>query len=123
MKIIYKDRGEGKTTDLIKLSAERGGYIVCRNIDEASNIAYMANVLKLNIPHPITYDEFINKRYGEIKEFYIDNVENLLLYMSRTPIHTITLTKEEEVDYITPSLNEGKILRDEGGITKIEWIK
>lgn len=96
MKIIYKDRGEGKTTDLIKLSFERGGYIVCKNIDEASNILFMANELGYNIPLPITYNEFINKRHGIIKEFYIDNVENLLSYLTKSPIHAITLSKDKE---------------------------
>lgn len=95
MKIIYKGRGEGKTTDLIKLSFERGGYIICKDIDEAHNISFIANELGCDIPLPITYDEFINKRYGKIKEFYIDNVDNLLLYLTKSPIHAITLSKEE----------------------------
>lgn len=97
MKIIYKGRQKGKTTDLIKRSAERGGYIVCETSNECIKIQQKANRLNLNIKFPITYNEIITcKYYGRgIKEFYIDNAENFIQAICRYKVNTITLTKEQ----------------------------
>lgn len=94
MEKIILNRGCGKTTELIKKSANTGDYIVCRSISEASEIRDHAFVLGLKIPLPITYDEFINKRYRgkNISGFLIDNIEDLLQYISnRVPVKAITL--------------------------------
>ena len=98
MEIICKSRRMGKTTDLIKLSAKSGGYIVCLCLDEANRIFHQADSMGLNIPYPITFSEFINKQYyGKgIKEFLIDNADLLLQQMSSVPIRVISLTATKE---------------------------
>ena len=54
MKLVLAPRGGGKTTELIKMSHERGGYIVCTNHREAYRIAKEAEAMGLNIHFPIT---------------------------------------------------------------------
>lgn len=90
-------KGEGKTDELIKLSAKNGGYIVCRSMTLSEGILYRAKQLGLRIPMPITYEEFINKRYlgRGIKSFLIDDVDVLLQYMTKVTISAITLTENE----------------------------
>jgi hypothetical protein len=92
-KIIMK-RGYGKTTQLIKKSAETKNYIVCRNSDEAREIQCKAMKLGLDIPFPITYTEFIEKKYcgKNINGFLIDNVDILLEFISNVPVNAITLS-------------------------------
>lgn len=96
MNIIHKGKGEGKTTELIKLSATHQAYIVCCSIQEANRILKQARDMGLNIPMPITYDDFIEKKYyGKyIKGFLIDNAEHLLQQMTKVPITDITINKE-----------------------------
>ena len=96
MKIIYKERNGGKTTELIKLSHETKHYIVCSKHDEAICLFNEAKEMGYDIPQPITYYEFVNGKYGEfVGGFLIDNVECLLEYISKVPITAITLTKNE----------------------------
>ncbi len=96
MEKIILDKGEGKTESLIKMSAFNGGYIVCHSQSECSRIQKVAIEKGFNIPFPLTYDEFLDKKYYSkgIKEFLIDNVEMLLERMSPVvPISYITLNK------------------------------
>lgn len=95
-KIIYKGRNTGKTTELIKLASTHQAYIVCHSIQCANGILKQARDMGLNIPMPITYDNFIDKKYyGEgIKGFLIDNAEHLLQRMTKVPIMAITINKE-----------------------------
>lgn len=97
MKIIYKERKKGKTTELIKLSAEHHNYIVCHSISEVYRINDEARKMGLNIPFPITYDEFIKgKYYGKgVKGFLIDNAEMLLQYITKVPITAITINRND----------------------------
>lgn len=98
MKIIYKPRRTGKTTDLIKLSHESGGYIVCFNQIEAERVFRIAIGMNCNIPFPISFDEFITKQYhgSGIKEFYIDNIDMCIQEVSPVPVQTITISKTED---------------------------
>ena len=95
MNIIYRKRGQGKTTELIKISAETRCYIVCESQSVAITIQRNATELGYNIPLPLTYSEFLHHRYYAhgIKGLLIDNAELLLEYISKeVPIHTITMT-------------------------------
>ena len=86
-------RGYGKTTKLIKKSAKSGDYIVCNKLDEANRIQYEAKQMGLDIPLPITYAEFIEKRYHgrNISGFLIDNLELFLQYLSNVPVNAVTM--------------------------------
>lgn len=100
MNIIFDKRRTGKTTELIKLSAETGHYIVTLNNLTANDILNKAKKMNLTIPNPLTYHEFINcSYYGKnINGFLIDDAEMLLQGMSSYKIHTITMTDKQEVN-------------------------
>lgn len=93
MEKIIMQRGYGKTTQLIKKSAKSGDYIVCHRLDEAKQIKYEAKQMGLDIPLPITYSEFVEKRYHgrKISGFLIDNLEMFLQYLSSVPVNVITM--------------------------------
>lgn len=98
MKIIIRPRGMGKTTELIRQSNKEWKYIVCHSHQEAVRIQEQARRINIEIPLPITYQEFLEKQYyGKgIKGFLVDNVGMLLQSLSPVKIDTITLTDGEE---------------------------
>jgi hypothetical protein len=98
MEKIIEPRKSGKTTLLINKSAASGDYIVCEDNKNAIIIKRRALDMGLNIPCPITYEEFINKRYfgKNIKGFLIDNADYFLQYLSHIPIHAITMSLYNE---------------------------
>jgi len=93
MEIIIKPRGGGKTTELIKMAHERGGYIVCRNFTEAQRIYDEARKMELYILFPLAYNEFIDSAYhgSNVREFYIDDAQVLLQQLTAVNIKAITL--------------------------------
>ena len=93
MQKIIKGKGQGKTEALIKISNQSKEYIVCSNTDQATQISLRAQELKLPIPFPITYDEFIKKDYHayNIKGFLIDDIDILIQYISTTKISAVTM--------------------------------
>lgn len=97
MQIIVSGRRSGKTTKLIKLCAEKGGLIVCANVQRVESIAKMAREMGLKIPQPITFDELRERQYygTGVKQFYIDDAEYLLQYLTPVPIVAITMSKED----------------------------
>ena len=93
MEKIILERGGGKTTKLIEMSAKTGAYIVCTNHAEASMIAGFASKNGHNIPFPITYSEFLDKQYYRgLPGVLIDNAEMLLDRISMVPILALTIT-------------------------------
>ena len=94
MRIIQLPRVAGKTYQLITISAERGAYIVCRDIDAVDRIVQRAEGRKLDIPYPITFEEFANKRYyGKgIREMLIDDIDQLLIYLAGVNVSYATYT-------------------------------
>lgn len=97
MHILVGERATGKTSQLIKIAAENGGYIVCRSKMMAGEINNMAHKMELRIAFPLTYEEFLQRRYfGKgISKFYIDDADALLQSMTEVPIEIITLTQEK----------------------------
>ncbi len=98
MKVIHKPRQTGKTTELIKIASQEGGYIVCHSRGEAYRISKTAEEIGKQILFPITYDEYLNGSYRgkNIKAFYIDNVEFLLSIIARgVPVKAVSVNKEE----------------------------
>lgn len=102
MKVILQNRQTGRTQELIRLcaQAERRGevsYIVCSTQKEAYRIADVAKQLGLIIAFPITYDEFFNHQYAamNIRNFFIDNADQLLQYFTVVTIQAVTMELEK----------------------------
>jgi hypothetical protein len=96
MKIIAMERQQGKTTELVKMSAQSGDYIVTKDHSTARYTVEIARKLGLNIPFPLTFDEFIRREWNGrfVNGFLIDDAELLLLYMLyiEKPIHAMTIS-------------------------------
>lgn len=94
MKVITSP---GKTPQLIQIAAERGGYIVCADTRRVAAITHMAREMDLKIAFPLTFDEFVKRRYHgrNMRELYIDEVGDLAraLALGLVPIHAITVSE------------------------------
>ena len=110
MEKIIMQKGYGKTTQLIKKSAESGDYIVCHSFDEADRIKFSAKQMGLGIPLPITYAEFIEKRYHgrNISGFLIDNLEMFLQFLSNVPVNAVTMCPNAETKTVEQPASDEK---------------
>ena len=105
MKIDLRKRGTGKTTDLMQRSIETGYNMVVLNEREKKRIQdiFLESNIK-DYPEIFTFSDFIDKnkmRGKKIKGLLIDNAEHLLQFIAREiPIHTITLSEEENFSEI-----------------------
>ena len=81
MEIIARPRQAGKTSKVLKLAEKHFAYIICPDRKQAMLIWEQALKKKINIPMPITWKEFIDKKYcssGIKGGFVIDNVNMCL---------------------------------------------
>lgn len=94
MKIITGMPGSGKTTTLIKRSAESGGTIVCASAERKDSVMLLAEHWGYEIPAPITCFDFLNKRYSFTpqSEFLIDDLEEFFAAISPVPVTAITIS-------------------------------
>ena len=93
MEVISLPRRGGKTTEIIKRCSEFGGYIVTFNHQACRNIAKQAEDMKVKIPMPITFHEFINNQYHPpgVKQFHIDNLDLCIQGFSRVPVRSFSI--------------------------------
>lgn len=96
---IFRPRQSGKSTDLIKMSAVTGHYIVTANRARAEILFELAKELGYNIPNPFTVDDYLRSRKLKgsfIKEILIDDADAVLQAVFDTVrIEAITMTYEE----------------------------
>lgn len=80
MKMILGSRGEGKTTELVKLSHKENKPIVCRYKSQIAHIELIAKELNLAIPYPVTVQQIKDgSLQGEkIDGLLIDDAEWIL---------------------------------------------
>lgn len=96
IEIIARPRGCGKTTELIKISARTGDYIISPCRSTVIRTMEMAEKMELKIPKPFTYEEFLSESWRglDINGFLIDDLDLLLyrlLELSK-PIHAISIS-------------------------------
>lgn len=76
MDIFVGQRGSGRTTKLIKMSAASQGIIVAATKAQCSYVKSMAAKMELDIPEPIDFAEFLNTGHCHPeKTWLIDNLE------------------------------------------------
>lgn len=94
MKVIVRPRQGGKTTELLQLAVEHFAYIVCPDMRSARHVWDVARHLGLNIPQPITWQEFLEHRYrgAGVKAFIIDDLDACLESMTMVPIIAASMT-------------------------------
>jgi hypothetical protein len=89
---VFKGKQTGKTTKLIEMASESGDYIVVANTQRADFVFKKAKEMNKVIHLPITFDEFVQGRYGSmITGFLIDDVDQIMQMISRVPVNAITL--------------------------------
>jgi hypothetical protein len=96
MLVIARPRGSGKTTELIKMSAKNWIYIVVKDHRTAYRTMEMAKRMELEIPFPLTFEEYINGQFSiTISKVLIDDAEFLLQEVAgrrRPTIQAITIS-------------------------------
>lgn len=79
MNIYISGRQFGKTTMLIKESAQTGATIAVATYQMAQHVEFLARKLNLKIPTPVTYAEiFRNYRKNENKRYLVDELQMML---------------------------------------------
>lgn len=92
MNLIIKDRGMGKTTDLLRLSDRTKIPIICK---DPELLKKMASDLLLDIPSPISYyDCFLGRKFTKTKEVYIDELDWFLRTILNANVVCATMSPE-----------------------------
>ena len=101
MKKIILGRGQGKTTELIKLSHETNTYILVANFQRQREVAKMADEMGLSIPYPVTVCDYMRTHFlgSYIKHILIDDADDVLQQIFNcVTIDAITMSPDEEAE-------------------------
>lgn len=95
--IIIRPRLCGKTTELIRRSAETGCCIVCTDMRRARQIAERAGDLALDIPFPLTAGEWVKHSYYSrgVRGLLFDDLDAIIASLSTVPVLAATWTADE----------------------------
>lgn len=106
MKIIYKSKAQGKTTDLIKLAATDNLYMVVKSKIEAERVANLAKSMNLSINFPLTFEDFIMGSFKTkgIKGFAIDNGEMLITLLVKSMARGVQI-QAISIEKLEPNIN------------------
>jgi hypothetical protein len=110
MKTIIMPRGAGKTTKAIEIAAEGFLYMVVRDRREVQRVAAIARERGLDIPFPLTFDEFLGRQFHGrgIRGFVIDGADALLARLaSGVPVAAVTMDAEEAPEETRENHGEG----------------
>jgi hypothetical protein len=96
--LILRARQGGKTTELIRQSAETGAYIVCTTHQNARRIARQAEDMELSIPFPLTATEWRSGAYYPrgVRGLLFDDLDRIVQYLSSVPVLGATWTDDGE---------------------------
>lgn len=89
MNIICKSRGEGKTTDLIRLSARTQIPIVSLSPEYVSSLA---SSLGLDIPAPLYITDFMKQRPHDI---YVDEIPYVFERAFGVKVNACTMSADD----------------------------
>ena len=110
MDILVGKRQHGKTTHLIRRSADECVYILTSNYRRASEIFNMAENMNLHIPYPVTLNEYLRSGFkgSSITRngILIDDADQILqMIFAGLPIKCITITDSDNIRYLTEPEN------------------
>ena len=98
MKIIYKKRASGKTTEIVKLSAKTQIPIICASYATVIRAKEIAQDLGLVIPEPIAIKDY---KPHSIDKILVDDAEDVLKKLLGN-IEAITIS---DLSYLLPSIS------------------
>ena len=88
--VIVGPRQNGKTTELIKLSAERNEYIIVSTLDMAQIVAKQARDMGLRIPYPVAFCQLpCQSRF--IGEVLVDESQRILEQVIGKPVDVMAV--------------------------------
>lgn len=111
MDIYVGGRGSGKSTTLIKKSAETGDYILVATKCQACAVYRQAKEMGYDIPFPVTVSEittgrnYFNDSYMKKHGLLIDELRLVLnIAFCGIPIHgaTLNLDSNTDIKYLNP---------------------
>lgn len=111
MDIYVGGRGSGKSTTLIKKSAETGDYILVATQCQAREVYRQAKEMGYDIPFPVTVSEITTRRkyfddsYMKKRGLLIDELRLVLdIAFGGIPIHGATLNLDSitDIKYLNP---------------------
>ena len=112
MKLYISGRQLGKTTTLIKRSAETGAVIVVPNVRMARYTFEMAKELGLDISEPITPMHYISRlANGGLEKSQTYLIDELQTVLSRMNVDAATLDIES-AEYLYP-FDDGEVMKGE----------
>jgi hypothetical protein len=98
MKIIQMKRGEGKTTALIKMSAEKQIPIYAMTAKERDLLIEKAKILGIdNFPTPLIPVDLYN--FSNTRKVLIDELDTFMKYIYNIEIVAATLSEVEEMSF------------------------
>ena len=110
MNILIGKRQYGKTTHLIRRSADEWVYILTFDHTRASEIFNMAKNMNLDIPYPVTLHEYLKHGFkgSSITRngILIDDADEILqMIFAGVPIKCITVSDSDNIRYLTKPEN------------------
>ncbi len=99
-KIFSGKRGNGKTSELIKIAHDEGLYIVCLNNQRRNLIRKMAHDMKLSILDPVILPEAFHWSEGNmykltVNKLLVDDADDILSFLfGGMEIEAITVTAD-----------------------------
>lgn len=93
MELVVKPRQAGKSEDILQIAAREFSYIVCPTRDDVARLWARARRQEINIPMPITWDEFVSRRYNGrgIRGFVIDDLDRCVQDMTTVTVKAVSL--------------------------------
>ena len=116
VKLIFKPRQSGKTSELIRMSEETNAYILTPNRMMAQHISKMAEEQGHNILFPVTLDEYLNSRFkgSHVRHILIDDADMILQQIfNEVTIDAITMSEREPTVQAVPIEEVLKIIEVE----------
>ncbi len=98
MKVYLRPKQSGKTEIAIRASHDKWAYIICPKRYDCERIYKMAKEMNIDIPYPISWLDFVEKRYrGKgIKDFVIDDLDRCIQESIAEHIHLVTFNQSED---------------------------
>lgn len=94
MIVIVRPRQGGKTTEVLRVAALHFAYIVVPTRADVDRLWQQARLDDINIPQPITWQEFIEHRYHGtgVRAFVIDDLDRCVQSMTGVEVKAASLT-------------------------------
>lgn len=115
--IIIGGRATGKTTELIKRSAETGRYILVANKNQANYIFNTAQKMGYHVPFPLTFGSGSYNSHGFtdyrlLREgVYIDDLDDIVRAvigsrLNYAPVKAVTISRNPLYKYFITDLDK-----------------